>query len=843
MDGLDHNVKPGFALSLSFDGIALLHRAAGGWRLVGEVALDSGDLPSALNDLRDKADLLEPGNLACKLIIPNDQIRYLTLETGDLDREGRELLVIKALEGATPYQVEDLVFDLSQDGEQTHVAAVARETLEEAEAFAAEHGFNPTSFVAVPGDNAYLGEPFFGPATAMGGLPVPPDGIAVVIIGPAIYPEDDADDMPAPEPSQSPEEEVTAEDVAAEPAPLPDPAPFVGFSSRRGKPDQDKAPDSGDKATVKAKPVAPPPPETPEAVSPPKAAPTVKAPASPAAPFVSAPTLDIPPPAPQDAPAVAAAEPSGFHSSRTPPPTTPPAPRALPASPPPPEKPTAQLITEGDDETVRMTLFGSRDQVRIGGKPKHLGLILTAALLLFMAAIAALAMWSTDLRLSDLFGADPAEKLTAPAEPEQAEPAEQAAPEADTAPAQAPAAAPEPPAVPAISSLPAPVQLPEPAPSETPEAPALTDTDIAVLDALREPVAPDPATDIAVPAPAAEADSTAATDAARYAATGIWPVAPEQTDTPGIISLNDLYVASIDRTDLSRDAIALQPADSLKTDIAFAAPGSPAPAGTVFKLDAAGLVTPTPEGALNPEGVRVFLGRPPVVPPVIPARLETAPETDTLRTRLAGYRPRLRPENLSEQVERSRLGGLSQAELSLLRPRLRPESVQTRALARLQLEQEARQDQQAEQQPDPQADALRNSPGDVSTATALAVTRTLMPKPRPQNMAAIVNNADRSSTARTAAVAPATVSPKIPSSASVARQATFENALNLKRVNLIGVYGTPSNRRALVRLPSGRYKKVKVGDKVDGGKVVAIGDSTLRYQKKGRNLTLKIPNG
>jgi Tfp pilus assembly protein PilP len=77
----------------------------------------------------------------------------------------------------------------------------------------------------------------------------------------------------------------------------------------------------------------------------------------------------------------------------------------------------------------------------------------------------------------------------------------------------------------------------------------------------------------------------------------------------------------------------------------------------------------------------------------------------------------------------------------------------------------------------------------------------------------------------------------------VARQATVQNAINLNHLNLIGVYGTQANRRALIRLPSGRYKKVKVGDSVDGGKVVAIGDSELRYQKGGRSLTLKMPKG
>jgi type IV pilus biogenesis protein PilP len=94
-----------------------------------------------------------------------------------------------------------------------------------------------------------------------------------------------------------------------------------------------------------------------------------------------------------------------------------------------------------------------------------------------------------------------------------------------------------------------------------------------------------------------------------------------------------------------------------------------------------------------------------------------------------------------------------------------------------------------------------------------------------------------------AAVAPRTVQPSIPSTASVARQATVTNAINLRRINLIGVYGKPSNRRALVRLSNGRYQKVQVGDRLDGGRVAAIGDSELRYSKNGRNVVLEMPEG
>ena len=77
----------------------------------------------------------------------------------------------------------------------------------------------------------------------------------------------------------------------------------------------------------------------------------------------------------------------------------------------------------------------------------------------------------------------------------------------------------------------------------------------------------------------------------------------------------------------------------------------------------------------------------------------------------------------------------------------------------------------------------------------------------------------------------------------MARQATLENALPLRRMNLIGVYGSQGDRRALIRMPSGRYVKVAVGDRIDGGQVAAIGDGELRYVKGGRNVTLRVPSG
>ncbi|MGB1389046.1 MAG: hypothetical protein ACPG61_09175, partial [Paracoccaceae bacterium] len=121
-------MKPAFALSLSFEGISLLHRCAGGWRNAGEAALDAPDLATALSGLRGAASRLEPGPLRSKLIIPNEQIRYLSIETGTADPQTRDQMVRAALEGATPYAVDELAYDISVEGPTTHIAAVAHET-------------------------------------------------------------------------------------------------------------------------------------------------------------------------------------------------------------------------------------------------------------------------------------------------------------------------------------------------------------------------------------------------------------------------------------------------------------------------------------------------------------------------------------------------------------------------------------------------------------------------------------------------------------------------------------------------------------------------------------------
>lgn len=226
LDGLTQGMKPAFALSLSADGIALLYRAEDGWRHVGSTPFDAEDLPAALAEMRADALRLAPEDVFSKLILPNDQIRYLTVETGEQPAEERIAAARAALEGATPYPVDELAFDISAEGSLTHVAAVALETLDEAETFAVEHGFGPVSFVAAPEDSGFQGEPFFGTTRAIRGTEVEPDAEAVKVAGPAKLPDPVTED---------------GSDDSSSAAAADDPAPVQAGDEKRPEPQADNS--------------------------------------------------------------------------------------------------------------------------------------------------------------------------------------------------------------------------------------------------------------------------------------------------------------------------------------------------------------------------------------------------------------------------------------------------------------------------------------------------------------------------------------------------------------------------------------------------------------------------
>ncbi|WP_149866498.1 hypothetical protein [Tropicimonas marinistellae] len=78
--------------------------------------------------------------------------------------------------------------------------------------------------------------------------------------------------------------------------------------------------------------------------------------------------------------------------------------------------------------------------------------------------------------------------------------------------------------------------------------------------------------------------------------------------------------------------------------------------------------------------------------------------------------------------------------------------------------------------------------------------------------------------------------------ARVAAAATQKNRFRTGETSLIGVFGHPDDRRALVRHPSGRIEKVRPGERLKGGRVAAIEADSLVYLSSGRERRLKMPS-
>ncbi|KCV80933.1 hypothetical protein ATO10_14819 [Actibacterium atlanticum] len=841
-------MKPRFALNLSHDGIGLMHRAKGKWHVVGEVALDSADLNGDLAALRDTAAGLEPDALHSKLILPDSQILYFETEVDNGTRATRAKQVEEALDGRTPYALNELVFDFKVNDGVAQVAAVARETLDEAEAFATEHGFNPVSFVAAPQEGQFPGEPYFGETLAASDLlangesvnrdrnPVllsAQDAPADAEAEPESEQQQDFDFEPefdpapfgetefeTPEPAPEAEAEAEAEaeeETVSEPprpaqmSPLPPPELRPSFSTRRNTNQAPKpvpSPEAPARLTLGAATggVSRPLPgtgvtadQTPEAapaarlvakkesaatkdtkadtpaVSPAPASPTRKKPVlpKPSLPKVTMPKVAVPKVA---VPNIKAAKEA---AAKLPKPKLPKSRKATtpkPTAPPPAPKPAPlPRVTALASTTTPDHGADEADALTVFGarkaqaEPRGPRYLGLMLTVALVLVMAAVALWSALFMTREV-------ALLPEDQPDTPAPIIAALPPED-------------------SSSPA-----EIAPASEPELPPL--------------------------APLTQQDAEAI-----FAETGAWVLPPQAPVAPKADGLDDLYIAAIDPTIRGEDAVALPPADSLNTD----QPRDPEPAppllGQRFDLDARGLVRPSPEGTLTPEGHKVFGGPPPVTPPARPqtdAALTPeapTPEASAEQARLAAFKPRPRPIDLGERQERAATGGFSREELAAIKPRPRPER--------------------------PEAPAGATAPADAETAPSvadednpMAMASSIRPKARPTDFAKTVARAQEQANATPVAAVPAAsrTAPPIPTSASVAKQATFQNGINLRDLNLIGVYGGAGDRRALVRLSSGRFVKVKVGDRLDGGKVASIGDDYLTYVKGGRNRTLDMPD-
>lgn len=469
-------------------------------------------------------------------------------------------------------------------------------------------------------------------------------------------------------------------------------------------------------------------------------------------------------------------------------------------------KPAA--ATPAAESAPARTVFGTRKTPRIGGKPKYMGPALLGGLIAFLAIAA---LWSSFLIKPEA----PTETI-APAAPEAAAPA---MPPQDATPEPAPPAAPPvTPVAPAPETGAPATPAPEAgAPVALPALPPLPPLTTPPAATTTTPPAPPP-----VPGAPAAAQATPSRDGTLTAeGFTLFAGTPPSKSKPRPASVSRAAEAAAAE---AAAAAAAPPADpALKN-----ARPKPRPASVAAAAEKA---AQTPPPAAAPEA--------PAASPDDGALLAPGLSPDLARV-LRRAQPKERPDSVARTAAAARAeeaaaeaalaaeaaaaeAGLASSRRPMTRPRNFEAAVQSALAAAIA----------AEPPPPVQIAAIAPEPLPV------APQKPVRAKPSPPPEPTLIPGPD----VETGEVESATVIPRGPTAASVAREATQKNALDLSRISLIGLYGTPSNRRALVRMPNGRFFKLQVGDRIDGGRVIAIGESQMTYQKGNRPITLSLLKG
>src|SRR6056300_951194 len=192
-----------------------MHHADGAWSRVHNIDLDPDTLERDMADLRNHVQSLSHEQAAVNLVLPQDQIKFLVLDH-DPDQADDQITKVIAheLEQNTPYLISELRYDYKILDNKVHVAAVALETLQEAEEFVTIHGFDVIGSRAADQMGGFENGAYFGRASDPAGRSVRP-AIADIPIT-----------TTTPSPTQSPAVPPAAVQTTA-PAPQPAPAPVA----------------------------------------------------------------------------------------------------------------------------------------------------------------------------------------------------------------------------------------------------------------------------------------------------------------------------------------------------------------------------------------------------------------------------------------------------------------------------------------------------------------------------------------------------------------------------------------------------------------------------------------
>lgn len=91
------------------------------------------------------------------------------------------------------------------------------------------------------------------------------------------------------------------------------------------------------------------------------------------------------------------------------------------------------------------------------------------------------------------------------------------------------------------------------------------------------------------------------------------------------------------------------------------------------------------------------------------------------------------------------------------------------------------------------------------------------------------------------AVVPQPAAARQPAAAPARSTVRTRTGLQSNRMSLVGVFGATNNRRALVRMPSGRVHRVRAGDQVEGVRVASVSSDSVHMTGRGTNVVLALP--
>ncbi|GLQ34626.1 hypothetical protein GCM10007939_09090 [Amylibacter marinus] len=127
-----------------------------------------------------------------------------------------------------------------------------------------------------------------------------------------------------------------------------------------------------------------------------------------------------------------------------------------------------------------------------------------------------------------------------------------------------------------------------------------------------------------------------------------------------------------------------------------------------------------------------------------------------------------------------------------------------------------------------------NRKENIANASRLALNGAKRPARRPSNLPQI-------KVATATVVKPAPKKPATVANTAPEKETRASTTFNKRSLSLVGVFGTPSNRKAMFRTSTGGYRTIKPGQSVSGWKLVGVSESSVKVAKGSRSKTLRMP--